>query len=225
MQTQIQVAESSADPRDKHLNEPDAKIALENLNEIQLPRESRYIERARRSISTEARQTNLVESIALFNSIPKKYEIKFDLPQLTDDDKQEFAPEKCQRDLSNIETAPVYRTNDCDALIVQGSSRFSTNEKVWLSKTKDESMSSNSSKTFLKDYNGHSVESEQKVEPNPDEILSSDQRDEKDRQVDHIMDRLVTMLLNPLLADTDQVDSSEYTQTNKLQNHERHQGD
>lgn len=39
------------------------------------------------------------------------------------------------------------------------------------------------------------------------------------------MDRLVTMLLNPLLADTDQVDSSEYTQTNKLQNHERHQGD
>jgi len=110
----------------------------------------------------------------LFNSIPKKYEIKFDLPQLNEDDKQEFAPEKCLRDLSNIETAPVYRPTNCDELVVQGTSRFSTNDKVWLTKTKDESMSSKSSKTFLKDYNGHSVDSEQKIEPSPDEILSSD---------------------------------------------------
>ena len=66
---------------------------LENLNKIELPsRENArevpvkvstnamlYIDRARRSISVEARQANLIDQIAQFNDIPKKYEIKFDL--------------------------------------------------------------------------------------------------------------------------------------------------
>ena len=38
-----------------------------------------YAERARRSISVESRQASLVDYIAQFNDIPKKYEIKFDL--------------------------------------------------------------------------------------------------------------------------------------------------
>ena len=37
------------------------------------------IDRARRSISVEARQANLIDQIAQFNDIPKKYEIHFDL--------------------------------------------------------------------------------------------------------------------------------------------------
>mgnify|MGYP000886227104 CR=1 FL=1 len=40
------------------------------------------MDRARRSISVEARQANLIDQIAQFNEMPKKYEIKFDLTGL-----------------------------------------------------------------------------------------------------------------------------------------------
>ena len=45
-----------------------------------------YIDRARRSISTEARQANLIDQIAQFNAIPKLYDIKFDLSALQEED-------------------------------------------------------------------------------------------------------------------------------------------
>ena len=56
---------------------------LDNLNAIQLPRERMYVDRSRRSLSVETRQANLIEYIASFNDIPKKYEIKFDLTGFT----------------------------------------------------------------------------------------------------------------------------------------------
>ena len=62
-------------------------LDLDNLNSIQLPRENmHYIDRARRSISTEARQANLIDQIAQFNAIPKLYDIKFDLSALQEED-------------------------------------------------------------------------------------------------------------------------------------------
>ena len=45
-----------------------------------------YIDRARRSISTEARQANLIDQIAQFNTIPKLYDIKFDLSAIQEED-------------------------------------------------------------------------------------------------------------------------------------------
>lgn len=61
---------------------------LDNLHAhtaVKLPMERAVnMDRARRSISVEARLAILVEHIAQFNEIPKKYDIKFDLSALTD---------------------------------------------------------------------------------------------------------------------------------------------
>ena len=63
-------------------------------HQLQFNRErATNIDRARRSISTEARKANLVDSITSFSTIPKKYSIKFDiqaikLTQEADDEKE-----------------------------------------------------------------------------------------------------------------------------------------
>ena len=56
-----------------------------------------YIDRARRSISTEARKANLVDSITSFSTLPKKYNIKFDFGSIKDDPTDEVESEKENR--------------------------------------------------------------------------------------------------------------------------------
>ena len=58
----------------------DAAVRRAPPHQLQFNRErATNIDRARRSISTEARKANLVDSITSFSTIPKKYSIKFDI--------------------------------------------------------------------------------------------------------------------------------------------------
>ena len=61
-----------------------------------------YIDRARRSISTEARKANLVDSITSFSTLPKKYNIKFDFGSIKDDAADGLDEEKENRHAKHI---------------------------------------------------------------------------------------------------------------------------
>ena len=119
-----------------------------------------YVDRARRSISIEARQANLIDQIAQFNEIPKKYEIKFDLSNLIqeevkeqDNGEQTIEDKDCVLTLNQIECAPIKPSNDTDSqLQVKGTQNFLINTDVLI-----DSEGVAEEQTYRRDYDGKDV--------------------------------------------------------------------